>query len=318
MLAPPVTCRPFSAVELPGGGARVIVRAVSPQINEGRPFCAAVDLTRADVDRMKLAMKRWHEQQHAAMSVRGVAPPGMEHVVRSLKNRPGVSDPYAVAWAMYRRRGGVSGVGDSRLLTANFEFKTSPWKVGREVIDLGTGTWKMNPYKIGGTNMVGYTRMSPWKLGADPMDPFKMGGVQQEFEAFKVGESPMDPFKMGQATFAMGALRRAQIGAAAATVTAAKKGDPKARKRIAKTAKAAKRGHKGAQQAMKDMRAIDAAQKRRGFRARRAGGPQPLGPVLLHTPLFSQGLAVLRAQAVAKQGPARPKKRRMVSQEVSE
>jgi hypothetical protein len=36
--------------------------------------------------------------------VQEVAPPGMEPVVKRLKRRKGVKNPYAVAWSMYNKQ----------------------------------------------------------------------------------------------------------------------------------------------------------------------------------------------------------------------
>jgi hypothetical protein len=36
----------------------------------------------------------------------GVTPPGMEHVVKKLKEKPGVENPWAIAWKIYHEQKG--------------------------------------------------------------------------------------------------------------------------------------------------------------------------------------------------------------------
>lgn len=39
----------------------------------------------------------------------GVAPPGMEHVVKRLKQEKGVTNPWAIAWSIYEKKGSACG-----------------------------------------------------------------------------------------------------------------------------------------------------------------------------------------------------------------
>lgn len=56
---------------------------------------AGRDMTRDVVER--------DSEEHAQQSEKHVAPPGMEHVVKRLKGKKGVDNPYAVAWSMHDR-----------------------------------------------------------------------------------------------------------------------------------------------------------------------------------------------------------------------
>jgi len=327
-MTPAVQCAAFGLRRIPGQGAVAFVRAVSPQLNEGRPFCATVTLTEPELAQLRASVVAAHNKLHATTA--GVAPPGMEHVVRALKRQPGVRNPWAVAWRMRQQAAGL-GFEDPMLLTANYEFKTIPFKMGREIIDIGTGEFKINPFKMGG-NMLGYTplwgmgteAMDPFKMGTEAMDPFKMG--TDAMDPFKMGFTPispwamgtdaMDPFKMGGSLgaygFAMG--RQAQVAAAARTVTAAKRGSPAAKKAIAVTKVKAHQGHPGAKQAMRDMRAVDAAQKRRAAASRRRVVPTaparmpamprltaPSGVIIPHRGGgLAHGIAILQQQALRR------------------
>ena len=53
----------------------------------------------------------------------GVTPPGMEDVVRRLKEQPGVENPWAIAWSMFHKQGGkASTLSDEELTAAITQF----------------------------------------------------------------------------------------------------------------------------------------------------------------------------------------------------
>ena len=53
----------------------------------------------------------------------GVAPPGMEDVVKRLKEQPGVENPWAIAWSMFHKQAGqVKAFSDRQLAEAIKQF----------------------------------------------------------------------------------------------------------------------------------------------------------------------------------------------------
>jgi hypothetical protein len=46
------------------------------------------------------------DQREGPYGLDGIAPPGMEHVVKKLKEKPGVENPFAIAWKLYNEQKG--------------------------------------------------------------------------------------------------------------------------------------------------------------------------------------------------------------------
>ena len=55
--------------------------------------------------------------------IEGVSPPGMEDVVRRLKEQPGVDNPWAIAWSIFHKQvGQVKALSDRQLAEAIKQF----------------------------------------------------------------------------------------------------------------------------------------------------------------------------------------------------
>jgi hypothetical protein len=53
----------------------------------------------------------------------GVTPPGMEKVVKKLKQQPGVDNPWKIAWSIYKKRGSAA----AEILDDELESEITAW-----------------------------------------------------------------------------------------------------------------------------------------------------------------------------------------------
>jgi len=110
----------------------------------------------------------------------GVAPPGMEALVRKLKKNPSIKNPWAVAWAIYqsKKRRGKMGLEPVGWPPAGNRFKFGyEWLPGGGRFRRYFGG-RAKSYEPGGGWRLydsGRSRHVPGNVGAWTPDPFKMG-----------------------------------------------------------------------------------------------------------------------------------------------
>ncbi len=121
------------------------------------------------------------------------------------------------------------------------EFKNNPFKVGEERASV-MATYP-NVFKMG------YTRINPWRLGVEDINAFKMGGDSYAMGAFHWPSLSTKSVKAAAST------RAKQITNALTVVSAAQKGDPKAKATIKHVTKLASKGDPKAKKAHADLKA---------------------------------------------------------------